>query len=285
MDIYLKFPHDASTGSSSFKPPSVECLAEVDRSPCEYNRDVVEIEGVVGPESQGGWPFCEEFSIHCFCFAAWRHPGQEVNRNELVILRPVPEEGDWFSEFPQLSLHRIKVLLSTDETRAVFAGTSTVQPESSQLIEIAEELATPLVIQTEQFGELRLNRSVGWFEGEADWNDKSVRFTFEVDDSKQLAATLQVAEQLWSDQRGWEMKVNAYAVQELLSLKNECWLGEDEAPLTPVQFLTRMTLVSITIRPDGKFEFWHNDGDLFWGHSIQISGSLDKGLQYADIPG
>jgi hypothetical protein len=30
--------------------------------------------------------------------------------------------------------------------------------------------------------------------------------------------------------------------------------------------------------PDGAFEFWHNDGDLFWGHSILIVGSLEEGL-------
>lgn len=39
------------------------------------------------------------------------------------------------------------------------------------------------------------------------------------------------------------------------------------------------------IKPDGQFEFWHNDGDMFYGHSIQISGSLKEGLTDSDIPG
>lgn len=46
-----------------------------------------------------------------------------------------------------------------------------------------------------------------------------------------------------------------------------------------------MKLESISIQPNGEFEFWHNDGDLFYGHSIQISGSLEKGLTHSDIPG
>jgi hypothetical protein len=46
-----------------------------------------------------------------------------------------------------------------------------------------------------------------------------------------------------------------------------------------------MKLTSISIGSEGTFEFWHNDGDLFYGHSIQIGGSLAKGLTRADIPG
>jgi hypothetical protein len=46
-----------------------------------------------------------------------------------------------------------------------------------------------------------------------------------------------------------------------------------------------MTLESITVTPDGSFDFWHNDGDLFYGHSIQVSGNLSQGPTHADIPG
>jgi hypothetical protein len=74
-------------------------------------------------------------------------------------------------------------------------------------------------------------------------------------------------------------------VQALLPLKNESWLAEGEVDVTADQFKGRMALESITVHPDGSFEFWHNDGDLFWGHSIQISGCLSKGPTGADIPG
>jgi hypothetical protein len=283
VSIYLRPANEAST--FCFRPPSVERLSEVDPARCEYNGDVVEIEGVVGPKGQGGSPQSEDYSIHIFCFSAWRRLGQEVKRNELVIIRPVPEEGDWFSEFPKLSLQRIKVILATNETRAVFAGTSNAQPDSSKLSEIAAELAKPLIIQTEKFGELRLDRSIGWFDGKSEWNGKSVQLSFDVEDSNDIGTALEVAEQLWADEVGWKTKVEAYAIQELLALKNECWLENDEATFTPDQFLERMTLNSITVFPDGRFDFWHDDGDLFGGHAIQISGSLNKGLTHADIPG
>jgi len=271
--------------SSTFKPPSIERLDEVDVADCKYNDGLVEIEGVVSPSSQGGWPHSGEYSVHCFSFSAWRRPGQELSQKKLTVLRPVPKEGDWFSEYPKLSLQRIMVLLSTDETRAIFAGTSSAKPDPSQLVEIAEELSNPVIIHTEEFGELTLDRSIGWFEGEVEWNGESVRITFDTDDSQDISAGLKVAEKLWNDQSTWKTKIDAFAVQELLPLKNDNWLGDDEAPLTPEQFKSRMTLESISVHPDGSFEFWHDDGDLFWGHSIQISGSLDEGLTQADIPG
>ena len=54
---------------------------------------------------------------------------------------------------------------------------------------------------------------------------------------------------------------------------------------TEKQFKNRMSLESITVYTDGTFEFWHDDGGLFWGHSILISGDLVKGPIDADIPG
>jgi hypothetical protein len=55
--------------------------------------------------------------------------------------------------------------------------------------------------------------------------------------------------------------------------------------LTAGEFKKRMALDSITVVPDGSFEFWHNDGDLFWGHLIQIRGNVTEGPTDASIAG
>jgi hypothetical protein len=96
---------------------------------------------------------------------------------------------------------------------------------------------------------------------------------------------LKTAHSLWRSQDSWNRRIADYAVQELLPLKNDSWLGEGEAEVTAEQFKACMKLEAVTVNPDGSFEFWHNDGDLFWGHSIQISGSLSEGPTHADIPG
>lgn len=271
--------------TSTFKPPSIDRLTEVESADCEYREGVVEIEGVVSPSSQGGWPHSDDYDVHCFSFSAWRYPGQPVVNKELTILRPVAPDADWFSEYPKLSIHRIRVMVSTDESRAIFAGKATQKADTEGLTDIAEELAKPVVIKTERFGDLTLDRSIDWFEGEVKWNGESVRINFHTDETQDISTGLKVAGKLWDEQQSWKQKVDDYAVQELLHLKNDNWLGDNESPLTPDQFKSRMTLQSISIHPDGDFEFWHDDGDLFWGHSIQISGSLDDGPTQADIPG
>ena len=130
-----------------------------------------------------------------------------------------------------------------------------------------------------------LDRRIGWFEAEVEWNGETIRITFHADDDFLPKGVLETSEALWNDQAEWKRKVEDYAVSELLELKNDTWLDDNEQPLTAQQFKDRMSLQSISIRDDGAFDFWHDDGDLFWGHTIQISGSLKEGLTRADIPG
>ena len=49
--------------------------------------------------------------------------------------------------------------------------------------------------------------------------------------------------------------------------------------------LERMELDAVQISADGSFEFWFNDGDLFWGHSIHVTGSLESGPESAQMEG
>ena len=132
-------------------------------------------------------------------------------------------------------------------------------------------------------GTFTFDRRLNWFAGRAVWNGHPVDLQLPTKES-QVQATLRAAHALWGSQGMWNKRVRDYAVQALLPLKNEHWLEENEAEVTAEQFKERMTLESLTVYPGGSFEFWHNDGDLFCGHSIQISGSISKGPTGADIP-
>ena len=46
-----------------------------------------------------------------------------------------------------------------------------------------------------------------------------------------------------------------------------------------------MKLESVNAYPDGAFAFWYDDGDLFWGHAIQMTGNLKEGVTGVDTPG
>ena len=57
---------------------------------------------------------------------------------------------------------------------------------------------------------------------------------------------------------------------------------EEEVNRNPEQFKQRMDLKTIRVSEHRELTFWHEDGDLFWGHYNNI---LSVALTHADIPG
>jgi hypothetical protein len=142
-----------------------------------------------------------------------------------------------------------------------------------------------VVLPTEHFGELTLDRTIDWFAGKREWNGVPIDVHFEIGDDGGIVGAITTAERLWADQAAWKRRIDDYAVEQLLPLKNESWLDEGESKLSPKKFKSWMTLTSITVADEGQFQFWHDDGDLFGGHWIEISGNLKDGPNHADIPG
>lgn len=155
-----------------------------------------------------------------------------------------------------------------------------------ELKAILEEQKQPVTFEAEGLGTFALNRRVGWFETEVRWMDTPVSLT--VDQEEDRTDSLQTARTLLEGQQEWDGRVREFAAGRLLSLANE-WAedgDEEEAePVTRESFLARMELESIQVYEDGRFDFWFADGDLFYGHSIHVSGSLNEGPTEAQMEG
>ncbi len=208
------------------------------------------------------------------------------------MLRPVSPSRDGecrgesiFETFPAYSIQRFSVLLTKDHMRAVVETVLAAEPADETLRQFAQRLRQPVVVSAEQFGQVLMNPLIGWFEGKVKWNRKTIKLHLEPGEKGGISDAIKTAESLWSNQSGWKRKVDDFAVEKLLPLKNDSWLGEDERELTPADFKKKIKLQSINVAGDGCFEFWYDDGDLFWGHAIQIRGTLKDGLVNADIPG
>ena len=277
----------------TFNPPMGSSLATVDIAKgVQYDDRCIVVEGVVSPRGQSGsLGRGDGYDVHYFAFAGWRLPGKPLVGRELTLLRPVPasregqqREENIFAQFLPYSIQRLSVLLSKDQRRAVVERVLTIDRPDEALLSFSERLREPVVISTEQFGDLVMNPTIGWFVGKREWDGRMIAVRFEEGEDDDIGGAIKTAETLWSDQAGWKRKVDDYAVEKLLRFKNEDWLREDEAELTPQEFTARMKLRSITVGGNGRFEFSHDDGDLFSGHSIEMSGTLKDGLTDAEVP-
>ena len=152
---------------------------------------------------------------------------------------------------------------------------------------ILEEQKKPVTFWEEGLGTFTLNRQVDWFETELDWLGAEISLVFDQDENR--ADCVMNAKALLADAGSWDKRVREYAADELLELANDWSQDMDEdggaVEVTREQFVERMELESIEVRADGSFQFWFGDGDLFYGHSIWVSGDLENGPNDAAMEG
>jgi len=134
------------------------------------------------------------------------------------------------------------------------------------------------------FGKLVYNAELNWWEGVLSI-EPSVTVYFSLDGCNDDQALVATGEAVCRDLSEWRKRVEDFAVEKLRPLKNKSWLEENEDEVTVEQFKSRMTLESVSFYPSGEFEFMYTDGDLFWGHWIQVTGTHSEGPTHADIPG
>ncbi len=251
---------------------------------------VSEVVGVVGANGPGaGRSRGEDFWTMTFTFEAWRAVGSEMMKQPLTIRRKVTEEELRKFQDAILPYHviRIEARVMSDSTDGKSLGLLEafvrMESDDTELNSFAKELQQPVTLDDLQFGRLTLDRRVNTFCGQALWNGESINL--QLSGSAEIQEALEVARELWKKQSDWDPQMRRYAAGKLLPIKNDSWLDEDESELTVDEFEQRMTLEMISIDPDDRFTFWYDDGDLFCGHVILVSGRLADGPTDASFCG
>jgi hypothetical protein len=141
-------------------------------------------------------------------------------------------------------------------------------------------------IECMELGTLRYEEEYDWYEGQIKVQQSDISIQLLTDEEGEVASSLKRATDFVGKLAHHAELAKEYAAQNLLELKNETWIEDDnEEPLTPEQFNQRMILESISIAPDGKVSFYHNDGDLFWGHCILVTMDSENNFIDAEIAG
>ena len=246
------------------------------------------IVGLIGANSPGGMSVgaSNEWSL-VIHFAAWRYPGMPVVERELRIEMPVDSRDQLDGYMRSLRPYQVIEVEGGDDGERLkrvdaITRVDVVDPE---LEAIAARLQAPVEIDHPLFGKLVYDRRYNWFSGHTTWNQEPVEITLACEDPDHPECALATADALFQDEIGWLIRVQDYAVARLLELKNDTWIEDDEEVVSRDEFISRMTLETIAIDAAGNFTFWHDDGDLFWGHVIEIRGDLTNGPTHAGIAG
>lgn len=242
------------------------------------------VTGIVHPLGASGTKDLQtrEWSLR-FRFEEWRGADGVIRRTGLAVSgRCMPAEVH-----PAMDrINAAQVICA----RVRFTGADSAEflelvnadvPPGDPLVQRAIELAKPLLHDDPQFGTLTLRRGSASWEGTATWRGATVELYL----GAELEGALDTARALWSDQAGWSERIEAFAVQDLLPAKNESWPEDDEQPVGPAEFRARLRLEAVHAHGGGGFTFAYDDGGLFWGHTVEVNGTLEHGPDETSVQG
>lgn len=160
--------------------------------------------------------------------------------------------------------------------------------KDDELKGILRDSMKPVFYNDEILGNFELDKGVKLFEKRICWAGEEGTLYFDWDEEVNMESALGTAHVLFKDQDEWNKKIRMYASEELVELAND-WLQDDEEAdidkITKEMFIDSIELDSISVYPNGDFEIFFFDGDMFWGHSIVVNGNSNGNLTSADIAG
>lgn len=147
-------------------------------------------------------------------------------------------------------------------------------------------------ITDELLGEMTFDESLGSFEGEVEISGQNIYFGISVDDindKETVDRLISEFKKFISEFDKWDKRIREFAAKSLTDCAND-WLqdsledGEPFFEITEEKFAERMVLNSIGFDENG-FDVYYDDDDMFWGHCILVYGTLENGIEEAQIAG
>ena len=147
-------------------------------------------------------------------------------------------------------------------------------------------------ITDEILGEMTFDESLGSFEGEVEISGQNIYFGISVDninDKETVDRLISEFKKFISEFDKWDKRIREFSAEKLTDNAND-WLqdsledDEEFVEITEEKFAERMVLNSIGFDENG-FEVFYDDDDMFWGHSILVYGTLENGIEEAEIAG
>lgn len=224
-------------------------------------------------------------------FAAWRPVGGLVRTTVLNVRKPVPEAqiGDYMAAMRPYDVVRVKARWledpATDTAWALIGEVLGKQESDADLRAQALRLQKPVTFKDADLGKFTLDRSIGMFEADTKWCGGFVSLRIEGSSVPDAQNALRTARSLWAEQTVWDQRIKTFSTEQMLELKNNNWLEDDEQEITPEEFASRIEVTSIFVNADGSFKISCSDDGMFHDHWITVHGDESRGLYDAGLGG
>ena len=253
---------------------------------------VLRHEGGGGSLRNGFWEWDEYFLAYVDCETG------ELHKEEGRIEFPVIDKEEPPFQFEEETIYKLRVREKLPEevpegalpSKNHFLVVDILEEDAvcPELEEILIEYRKPVVLQDDILGELTYDKQLKSFEGNMAWLRGEIHISLYVDKDNKSGITKakKALKIMVLEQEKWDADLRSFAAQELTKLACEWAESEEEAALiTEESFAKRISLSLIWVSSGGSFTAYLDDDDLFFGHSIAVSGSPKKGLLSADIEG
>lgn len=267
---------------------------EIQKFESRFANEVMEITAVTGPSGIGagraGGSVMWTASIPLI---AWKELGSGVPAvQEELRLQWIADDEEWQKTRDILEANavvRLQVRRGVQYKEMMLVKVADAAYRDDEMDGILQEALKPVYYEDEILGTFELNKTIKTFEKDIVWGDQEGTLYFDWDeDEGQMKASLETAHELFRNQAEWDARIRAYAAEELVELANEWLQDNDEAEIdeiTKEMFVKLMEFSSISVNPEGDFEVFFDDGDMFWGHSIIVSGHTNGTFESAEIAG
>lgn len=260
ITVLLKDSSNGAAVLGDWLRPSVNFLASIDNDTGEMIKEEGRLEWMIkkDPDRKGwGYDF-EQYGIY-----------------KLLVRKCIPRK---LESFESATLNNCYMIVKVLEENV----------QNDKLLEYKEYLSKPVEIDT-PYGKFVLDRSMSWFEGEIELNGLDFTAFLETDEDNGETAELALKVFLKTAENfeDFDRKNKEFAADNLLDLAHE-WRESDEGenePLTREQFIEAIGVSEWTVTPYGNMTLYYYDGDIFWGHAIEINIDEDGNIEDADIAG
>ena len=253
---------------------------------------VLRHEGGGGSLRNGFWEWDAYFLAYVDCETG------ELHKEEGRIEFPVIDKEEPPFQFEKESIYKLRAREKLPEevpegalpAKNYFLVVKVLEKNAvcPELEKILIEYRKPVVLQDDVLGELTYDKQLKSFEGNIAWLRGKIHISLYVDkDNKRgITKAKKLLKTMVLEQEKWDADLRSFAAKELTEFACEWAESEEEATLiTEESFAKRISLSLLWVTSGASFSACFDDDELFFGHSITVSGSLKKGMISAKIEG